>query len=88
MFGITHFATLSDAERQDRKKVIFDLWLAGATVREIADKVDMSKTEIADIIKMSAQSRLEAGGQTEKPPIYNVWNYSLCDPFRCRAPGP
>ena len=77
MFGITHFVTLSDAERQDRNKVIFDLWLAGKTEREIAKSAHLSKTEIHKVIGLVTKIKAEKSDQNEKPPIYNVWNYSL-----------
>ncbi len=76
------------AERQHRNEAIFDLWLAGETIRDVAKRFHMGKSQIADIITLSGRRKAEATGQTEKPPIYNVWNYGSCDPrFGQEHPG-
>lgn len=71
---------LTSEERTQRNDLIFDLWLAGETTREVAEKVSTPHQHISRIINLARQARLEGMCQTEKPPIYNVWNYSLCDP--------
>ena len=83
---------LTPEERAQRNNLIFDLWLAGETTRKIAEKVSMPHQHISRIINLARQARLEGMCQTEKPPIYNVWNYSLCDPrfgqdYPGRIPG-
>lgn len=79
---------LSQAERQERNSAIFDLWLAGKTVREIAAMTQLDFKHIDRIVNLWRAARLETMPQTEKPPIYNVWNYSLCDPrFGQSHPG-
>lgn len=71
---------LSQEERSQRNDLIFDLWLAGHTTREIAEKVATPHQHICRILHLARQARLEGMCQTEKPPIYNVWNYAPCDP--------
>lgn len=67
-------------ERQARNEAIFDLWLAGHTTRDIAGKLHMGFRQVAYIVEACSKAKLAEAAQTEKPPIYNVWNCSLCDP--------
>jgi hypothetical protein len=66
-------------EVADRKQVIFDLWLAGKTERDIADKLCIGRNAVHESIalhrKIKAQQLCE-----EAPPIYNVWIFAQCDP--------
>ena len=40
------------------------------------------------MLSLITKAKAEASNQTEKPPIYNVWNYSFCDPrFGQAYPG-
>ena len=89
METIEHWSRpLIKEERTQRNNLIFDLWLAGETTTEIAEKMVMGQQTISDILKDTATAKAAASGITEKPPIYNVWNYSNCDPrFGQKHPG-
>lgn len=71
---------LTAEERTTRNEAIFDLWLGGETETAIAEKAVMGQQSVSDILKVTAATKAEASGITEKPPIYNVWNYAQCDP--------
>lgn len=71
---------LDAEERATRNEAIFELWLGGETEQEIAQRGVTSPVHVHRIITSLRQTKLEHMEQTEKPPIYNVWNYSLCDP--------
>ncbi len=73
-------APLSNEERTNRNNAIFDHWLAGETTTEIAKKVKISVGQVWNIIKISSASKLETAEKSEAPPVYNVWNFSSCDP--------
>jgi len=57
-----------------------DRWLAGKSEATIAKKRVSSPVQVHRIIHLLRQSRLEGMECSESPPIYNVWNYSSCDP--------
>ena len=81
-------APLTDDEREARNAAIFEHWLAGETTTEIARKSHLHRTAIDKIIAHATASKLEASSITDKPPIYNVWNYATCDPrFGQKHPG-
>ena len=71
---------LTAEERQARNNAIFGHWLAGETSTELARKCHLQQSAIVKVIKHITASRLEGSDITEQPPIYNVWNYSSCDP--------
>jgi len=75
-------------ERTQRNDLIFDLWLGGETERDIVEKVVMSQQSVSNILKVTTTAKANGSGIVEKPPIYNVWNYSHCDPrFGQKYPG-
>lgn len=75
-------------ERQDRNNAIFDHWLAGETTTELAEKAKLAVSVVWEIVQFIALSRLASAEITEQPPIYNVWNFSTCDPrFGQNHPG-
>ena len=81
-------APLSKEEREARNNAIFDHWLAGETVEEIASTGKLGHSQIANIIKSSSAFKRDNAGISEQPPIYNVWNYSSCDTrFGQKHPG-
>lgn len=71
---------LTAEERTARNEAIFDLWLGGETTRDIAEKASLDHSVIVRILQVVQKARLEAMHQTEKPPVYNVWNCAQCDP--------
>lgn len=71
---------LNNAERTERNNAIFDHWLAGETITEIAKSGKMGHSQVANIINNSTANKRDDSGINEHPPIYNVWNYSSCDP--------
>jgi hypothetical protein len=71
---------LTEAERTERNNAIFDHWLAGESEATIAKKGVASPVQAHRIIHLLRQSRLETMEYSESPPVYNVWNYSGCDP--------
>lgn len=78
---------LPKEEREQRKQVIFDLWLAGATEREVAEQLAISNIQIHKVIKLLTKNGHKVVS-TEEPPIYNVWNFANCDPrFGQKHPG-
>ena len=71
-----------------RRDAIFDHWLAGETTTEIAQKLYLTQQLVSDVIKDTSTSRLETLCISETPPVYNVWNYTSCDPrFGQNYPG-
>jgi len=79
---------LTSTDRQDRNNAIFDHWLAGESEATIAKKGVASPVQVHRIIHLLRQARLEGMEYSESPPIYNVWNYSSCDPrFGQEHPG-
>lgn len=79
---------LSNQERLDRNNAIFDHWLAGETITQLAKSGNIGHSQVANIIKHSIIAKRDLTGITEAPPIYNVWNYALCDPrFGQKHPG-
>lgn len=81
-------APLSEAERADRNNAIFDHWLAGETIEKIAKSGKVGHSQVANIIKHSIASKCDNTGIVEQPPVYNVWNFSSCDPrFGQKHPG-
>jgi len=80
--------SLAKEERAARDAAIFDHWLAGATEKTLAQKGAIARSHVERIITASRKSKLERAGQSETPPIYNVWNFSICDPrFGQKHPG-
>jgi hypothetical protein len=78
---------LTPEERADRRKVILDLWLAGATEPMISTYLRMSGGGVHESIGQSRLNYVEEV-RKEEPPIYNVWNFSQCDPrFGQKHPG-
>lgn len=79
---------LTNQERLDRNNAIFDHWLAGESEGLIASKGVAAPVQVHRIITALRKSRLEQMEYSEAPPIYNVWNYSACDPrFGQKHPG-
>lgn len=79
---------LTSKERSDRDNAIFDHWLAGETTPEIATKVHLARQVVERIIKLALRAKSSALVLNEQSPIYNVWNYALCDPrFGQKHPG-
>ena len=68
-------------DAEERKKQMFDLWLACHTQQEIADAMGVAKQTLND--SLSGFGNLASLGQTDqnaathsdgfKPPIYNIW---------------
>ena len=80
--------SLAKEERAARDAAIFDHWLAGKTIWELAQKGNLSPSHVHDIITAFGKSKLERAEWSETPPIYNVWNFSICDPrFGQKHPG-
>ena len=81
-------APMTETERQDRNNAIFDHWLAGKTTTDIAKKTYLDQGAVVRIINVMRAFSLEARHISETPPIYNVWNYALCDKrFGQKHPG-
>lgn len=40
----------------------------------------LARSVVTDIIKNVGKAKRDASDITEQPPIYNVWNVSVCDP--------
>jgi len=70
---------MTETERTERNDAIFDHWLAGETTTKLAKKAILPQSVIVDIIKNIGRARLETTDIPEQPPVYNVWNYSVCD---------
>jgi len=56
------------------------LVLARQTTTELAKKAKLSLSVISGIIHNIGKARLETTEIVEQQPIYNVWNFSVCDP--------
>lgn len=79
---------LTAEERVQRNEVIFNLWLGGETEAAVARKANMGLSTVCELLKVFAAAKAKASDITEAPPIYNVWNYSACDPrFGQKHPG-
>jgi len=59
-----------------RNEEIFQFWLAGHTTREVAKKYQLAQSQIVRIVALMRGLKLKTMHQSEKPPIYNVWNWS------------
>lgn len=75
-------------ERQHRRQVIFDLWLAGGTEREVEKALQLGHGTVRDVLKVERPRRLAALSPKEQAPVYNVWSFGGCDPrFGQKHPG-
>ena len=78
---------LTTEEKADRKNLMFDMWLAGGTTGEIAEKLLLAQQSAWRSIQKTAEKRLKEAVM-EEPPTYNVWNFNSCDPrFGQKHPG-
>ena len=78
---------LTKEEKAERKALIFDLWLAGGTTHEIAEKLVIRQNAVFESIQLTRQSALKHL-VSDEPPVYNVWNFNQCDPrFGQKHPG-
>jgi len=70
-----------------RKRIIFDLWLAGGTTGEIGDSLFLTQQSVWESVQKTGVEALKTP-VTEDPPTYNVWNFNRCDPrFGQKHPG-
>lgn len=72
-------APLTAEERVDRNNAIFDHWLAGEMVTQLAQRLNLSKSTVSEVIEKFGAAKREGAEYSEQPPVYNVWNYSACD---------
>jgi len=71
---------LDQAEREERKKTILDMWLKCYTAEEIGEAVGLSKPAVekevnllfADVLKVG---KVQFSEPDYAPPIYNVWAF-------------
>jgi len=71
---------LDQAEREERKKTILDMWLKCYTAEEIGEAVGLSKPAVekevnllfADVLKVG---KVQFSEPDYVPPIYNVWAF-------------
>ena len=78
---------LTREDKAERKQLIYDMWLAGGTTREIAVKLVMRQNAVFESVQMTSGFALEQLVK-EEPPTYNVWNFNQCDPrFGQKHPG-
>lgn len=74
-------------ERQQRRQIIYDLWLAGESTVRIGSLLNMASQSAWESLQVSGANQPFLP-ETEQPPIYNVWNFSRCDPrFGQKHPG-
>lgn len=78
----------------ERNQKIFNLWLACCTHEEIAEAInnELNRPRITQIINNVKNSILAKINTPETLQIYNVWNFSKCDPrygldYPGRIPG-
>ena len=70
---------LDQAEREERKKTIMDLWLKCYTAEEIGEAVGLSGGELKEQVRSVSENILK---QTKvqfsddyQPPVYNIWAF-------------
>lgn len=71
---------LDQAEREERKKTILDMWLKCYTAEEIGEAVGLSKPAVekevnlllADVLKVG---KVQFSEPDYTPPIYNIWSF-------------
>jgi ParB-like chromosome segregation protein Spo0J len=73
-------ADLDQAEREERRKKIADLYLSAHTTEEIASAVGLSRqqaeNEVSPILeKLRKLAKVQFSDESWKPPIYNIWSY-------------
>jgi hypothetical protein len=79
--AVTGWVTdLDQAEREERKKVILDMWLRCYTAEEIGEAVGLSKPSIEKEVSLLLTDLLKVGKvqfsePDFQPPIYNVWAF-------------
>jgi hypothetical protein len=79
--------SLTAEERQQRRLVIFDLWLAGGTERETANQLAITHQQVHKVLALATENT-DITVTEEQPPIYNVWNFGNRDPrFGQKHPG-
>lgn len=66
-------------ERQQRRQLIYDLWLAGESTVKIASLLEMANQSVWESLQVSGRNPT-LPPDIPDPPIYNVWNFSRCDP--------
>lgn len=73
-------ADLDQAEREERKKKIADLYLRAYTTEEIGEAVGLSggnlKESVASVLAdIPKGTKVQFSDDGWKPPIYNIWSY-------------